>query len=413
VLLPTGGLPLVSVRLVFDAGTAQEPADTAGLATVAAGLLEAQDTQTTQSDVQAAINFFRSGAENDSEVTDDQTWFEARGVSIYVDLMVKGLERRVKAGNYSQDEIEGWRARAAAMLDRPAARRRTRFQRALYEQVFGADHPYAARGWITAETVKRIDRDETYAFKQKHFTAANGTLIVAGNFDPSLVKGYISETFGGWGRGHADQPVAAEAARRKQPAFVGLVAPEAPVVGVRIGYATSPGVDRMPERLVLETMLSMRVSAVREDLGASYGASATDHTHVGPGMLVIDSEVDAARAGEALATLRKAVRSLRDDEGFAEDFVTARRAVVEGLLADIDSSSRLTAHLAFLARHGKDGAWRDALVSKVATLTPDAVKEYAAGVLADEQEVLVCQGTRTQLERSFKAAGVTGMRWLD
>lgn len=414
-LLPSNTLPVVTVRLTFDAGTAQEPADKAGLAQLAALLLEPQDTQTTQSDMNASFDLWRSGADFEVAVDDDQTMFRLRGLSMYVDLMVKGLERLVKAGNYSQDEIERFRGRQAAQLKRRSYQRALAFVQTLYREVYGDAHPYAVKGFPTAKSVGRINRDETYAFKARHYSAENATLVVAGNFDPKLVEGYIRETFGDWPRGKADARVPAEADERLAPGYVGVVGDDGPVIEVRIAYGSFAGVNRLAERLVLASMVGARVAAVRDRLGASYGASASDDTRAGPGMLVVSSAVDAERAGEALATLRAAVASLRqtDGAGFAEDFVLARRAVVEELVANFNESSTLAMQLGFLAKYDLPAAYYDELLAAVASMTPTDLTPLIASELAPEQEVVVLLGGRKPLERAFAGADLTGVRWVE
>lgn len=417
VLLPAATLPVVSVRLVFRAGTAQEPADKAGLATVAAVQLTPQETGTAQDDrdVDALVAFYRSGAALDVDITDDDTTFKVDGLSMYVDLMVRGLERMVKNGNYSQDDIEQFRGRQSARLRQASYVRELEFGRALYQEIYGDDHPYATRGFPTAKSVGKINRDETYAFKAKHYTASNGTLIVAGSFDAAQVEAYIRETFGDWPKGGADAPVTSEGRTRSKPSYVGVLGADTPVVTVRIAYASAAGVDDLPQRMVLESMVAARVGAVRDRLGASYGASADDHTRAGMGMLVVESEIDGPRAGEGLATIRAAIASLRDQggSGFDADFVNARRGVLRALTADYGEARSLAGQLAFLAKYGVAADYYAKLVDAIAALTPGQLHALVAAELAPEREVLVCLGARAQLEAAFAKAGVTGVRWVD
>ena len=118
VLLPINAMPLVTARLVFkNAGDAATP-DNPALGAAAANFLhrvgDMDPSQSSNTDV-----FSRTGIEIQCGSTDDATVCGTHGVNIYLDVMVKGLERLIVAGEYTQEQIERWQKRTKERLQAP------------------------------------------------------------------------------------------------------------------------------------------------------------------------------------------------------------------------------------------------------------------------------------------------------
>src|SRR6185312_12079403 len=109
VLLQVKSMPVAHVQLRFrNVGEAATP-DSAIAAGAAAFLHRVGDI-----DPQGAQNtdvFSRTGVDVDCQPGVDAVVCESHGVNIYLDVMVKGLERLITAGEYSQDQIEHWQKR--------------------------------------------------------------------------------------------------------------------------------------------------------------------------------------------------------------------------------------------------------------------------------------------------------------
>ena len=67
----------------------------------------------------------RAGVSMGCATTPDNTICRTRGVNIYLDVMLKGLERMIRAGEYNQERIEEWQkqTRIAYKLRRPQQQR--------------------------------------------------------------------------------------------------------------------------------------------------------------------------------------------------------------------------------------------------------------------------------------------------
>jgi zinc protease len=356
----------------------------------------------------------RAGVSVGCGSTPDHTVCSARGMNIYLDVVVKGLERLIRAGEYNQLQIENWQktARVRYKLKRP--QQQLEFQRQQLIGVFGPDHAYTKTGVFLPEAVGKIGRDTLTKFRDTHYTAANATLVLAGNFDPKQAEGLIRENFGSWGSGRKDTPVSRDMPKRTGPVHVGVLGDEDPQIDVAILYPSPPGIDgQQAARMVLTGMMNDRMWDIRAKLGATYGTYARRDARLGPSVYDIGGAVDAPRAGEALKAMRDAVDGLRKGEDFDVGFVRARRAIIQRLLGESTMSAELASRLGFIARYNLDPNYYNNLLQQVAAVSLAQIKALIATELDPKNEVIVLLGDRANVVKAFTDAGVTDVKLVE
>jgi zinc protease len=404
VLLPEGSkMPVVSVALVFKAGAAHEPAGHEGLAEAAARILDHPPG--------SAIHLI--GARWSAEVNADTTTFSAHGINLYTKELIVGLERLIKIGQYDQEVIERVRRQARAVLESRQFRQRLAFAREAAMAVWGPDHPYAIKGTPTSASLGQISRDATSSFRDRHYTAANATLIVAGNFDAAVAEAAIRNSFGDWDGGRHDRPIAA-AAVRSEVRVVGIIGDELPHVDIAIQYPGAAGVDgQHAARLVLAEMLDLQMGRIRTELGSTYGIQATRETLLGPSRYLIAGSVQAERAGETLRVMRHKLDQLRAGDEFDRVFAQARRAVLKNLLAESTVSQALARKLARIAIYNQTADFYAKLTRHVASLSPAHVRAVMQHELNPEREVIAVLGDKQALETTLAEAGISEVKYVD
>jgi zinc protease len=404
VLLPLdGGMPVITARLVFAAGAAHEPPDKAGLAVLTASLLRPPP----------GSNFTRTGVSFSGFADYDTTTFVSRGMNIYLEVILKGLERVVKVGDIRQLSVEAWQKRMNVALDTRSARQSRAFNTAEAAALFGAEHPYTVTGVATPESRGRMGRDLLMDFKNKHYSAANATLVVVGAFDAAKAKEIIEDNFGSWGKGHRDQPPPA-ASRVAGPQMLGVVSEGAPQVALSIGYPGPAGIDGFhAARTILAEMLRQRMARARTELGSTYGLQVSWSPSVGPTAYGISGTVDVERAGETLKFLREQIAALHRGEGLQADFALARRVVLKRLLAESAETPSLAARLGQIAIYELAPDYVDKQIKMVAAAPLAQVKLLIKDELAAAKEVVVAMSDRATLEKVFAEAGLTAVKYVE
>jgi zinc protease len=416
VLLPSKAtLPIFTMNLLFGVGSVHESPSQAGLAQVAGERLDPPGVDVgTGGEAASADVLGRIGADLRVDVGAETTVFSVRGLNIYETEMVKGLERLIKAGDYSQEGIERYRKYLGFAMKRKQFASQAVFRKEFAASVFGPDHPYTLTGEPTVQSLGNFGRDKAMDFKNDHYTASNATLIVAGSFDAAHVEKVIRDNFGEWDSGHTDKPVSAMPAPRTGPIYLGVGNEELPSVTVRIGYPAPSGIDgQYGARRILAEMLGSRMGAVREKLGSSYGVGAGMVERIGPGLYVMQGQIDAERAGISVAAMRAGVDSLRKGEDFDAEFAKARRAVLKDLLTSSGASFEIAGQLLFLATYALPDSFYDKLMHQVAAASAEQVKALIAAELRPELEVIGILGPKATVEKAFVDAGLKMTRWVD
>ena len=180
---PSTQAPLVDVAYVFDAGAADDPKGKKGLATLTAMMLtEGGSTRRTIDEINDAL------------------YPMAAGFSAQVDKEMIRL-----AGQVHKDKLAQWYALTSQQLLNPGWREDD-FERlktqlintirtdlvanndeelgkeALYEFVYGTDHPYGSLTQGHVEDLEKLTLADVQAFYAQHFTAESATLALAGGY---------------------------------------------------------------------------------------------------------------------------------------------------------------------------------------------------------------------------------------
>ena len=412
VLLPLHAMPLASAQLVFkNVGDASTP-DSPVLANAAAGFLELP------MDAEA---FRKTGINVRCGTSDDVMSCSTHGINIYLDVMLKGLERKIKAGTYSQTEIEDYQKRVVESHKLKSTQEDNEYIRQVVNALYGPDHPYAKTAVETPESVKKIGKDTLDGFRQSHYTAGNATLVVVGNFEVGYAKKLIDSTFGGWGKGTISKPVDKTPVKRTGPINVGVLKhkPDQQIT-VTIAYPAPAGIDgQEAARRVIARMLQLRAESVRFKLGSTYGLGFARRPKIGPtsyiltGGAAVGGTIDAERAGESIKALRESIDALRKGDHFDEDFARARRKLITTMLGESTVTTELAAKLGTIASYGLDPKWDNTLLQQIAAVSPAQVKSLIANELNPANEIIVMLGDRAHVERTFSETGIKDVKIVE
>jgi zinc protease len=404
VLLPTSSMPVVAAELIFDAGETSTPTNPA-LAWGAAEFLSQPDGSTVLGE---------TGVRMSCDTTPDHTICRAHGMNVYLDVVIKAFERLITIGVYRQDEIERWQRsqRERYKLKRP--QQHLEYERQQLASIFGPDHPYTLTGVITPQAIGKIGSDELRSFKDKHYTAGNATLVIAGAFDAKKAEALIRGTFGDWSKTARDPRPAAAPYRRTGPVYVGVIGEPDPQVDVSILYPSPAGIGgQQAARLILTAMLDERMWSVRSKLGATYGTRARREPHLTASAYEMGGAVDAPRAGEAIKAMRDSIEELRQGDDFDASFVRARRGVVQQLLAESTMSRELASRLGQIARFGLEPDYYNTVLRQAAAVSPMQVKDLLGRELDPAGEAVVVLGDRASVTKAFADAGITDVKLVE
>jgi zinc protease len=392
VLLPLTSVPTVDIRLVFAAGTADEPESERGLALIAAHALAANHRY-----LNDLIGFEAAGGIESVDVEPDVTTFSVRGVDMHLDYLLAWLRRWVREGVYddkSESVLDIMRAQAKRTADTGP------LTDAWREAIYGEGHPYVEAG-LVRHISRTLSLDDADRFRDTHYTPDNATLVIAGHFDAALADRWIDFLFADWA-GHAAPRSDRHAT--PVPASIGAIE-DAAQVQLEVSMPALAG--SRGAQLVAAAMLDQIAMDVRHQLGASYGVNATLQDRRLASEYIIAGSVITSRTAEAVQLLRDRIAQLHTDpDAAASLFVNARQRVLSQLASVTQTSSGLASHVEHAISVGDDEASDTKTIADVRALTIDALGSTLADLDLAKAAVLI-RGPQDDVQKGFAALGRT------
>jgi len=408
-MVPDLSFPLVQMRLVFDAGESDDPQSAPGTAFFAGMLLENDwNRRYLQRDIDEFERVMRMGGSVSAEVDETATVFSIGGLSRFADGLLWQLFWQVYSGEYDEDGLEAIqkRLREADGEDESATGAGGTGDR-LTRALFGAAHPYSI-GDGTLDTLRTIDADDLERFRQRHYSAASATLIVAGQFDPADMRHRIARLYsllpssatGAESRRTAEIPGALD-----EPGRVAVADDERAQARIAIAFATSRD-DRVAARIVMVELVRQRMASLRLKLGSTYGTQVGLQSNRGPGVLSIVADVAPDRYAKTLELALSTLGELHAGEGIEADFVRARRAVLSQVLARQANSSSVADELTAAVGAELPLDFYDRIAGLIAEVTVADVRAVLRDELAPDRAAIVGEGQLSVIEAGFRAAGI-------
>jgi zinc protease len=308
IVAPVRKLPVVSARLVLDAGAMAEPRGAEGVALLTArALLEG----TASRDADAlAVDLERLGASVDINVNWDFAALSATVVSERLPELLTILVEMVRTPRFAERDVMRLRGEMLAEL---VSRRAE--PRGLADDMFGRfvyvpDSRYAAPEDGRRESVGALDPDDLSAFHARRIVPAAATLVVAGDVEPTELVKRAEDMLGEWRGEAAPAPSVLDTPLHAKPGAHLVRRADAPQSELRIGHVGLP--RRHPDyfavtvmNAILGGLFNSRINLnLRETHGYTYGAFSTFEWRRAAGPFVVStavqSEVTVAAAREVV-----------------------------------------------------------------------------------------------------------------
>jgi len=174
----TKGLPMVDIRVVFDAGSARDQYQQ-GIASLTSALLDTGAGELSADDI--AQRFESVGARFGSGVSKDMAWLSLRSLTDekLLDKALQTMQAILTKPAFNAADFQREKNRALAGLkhreESPGALASIEFYKVLFK-----DHPYAHPASGVIETVSGFAVDDLRAFYKQYYVASNARVVIVG-----------------------------------------------------------------------------------------------------------------------------------------------------------------------------------------------------------------------------------------
>ena len=319
-------LPLISFRLAFRSGDANDPAELPGLSDMLSHLLtEGTESRTSR---QIAEEIERVGATLSVGSSSDFTTIAASGLAIFGDEILELLADVTLRASFPQDEVDLARENTKQMLIQQRAQPNFLASERMAQVLFGA-HPYS-RVSPTDEMLDSLKRDDLVVFRQKTFIPNNASLIVIGSFEQDALRARMEELFSNWEPRAVVNSAFPQPPQRTGRAIYLVDRPGSAQSNIIIGNEgiTRTSVDYFP-MLLMHTILGANASSrlfmnLREHKGYTYGAYSNLDARRLAGTFRASAEVRTAVTGDSLHEFFYELNRIRDDAVSDEEISNAK-----------------------------------------------------------------------------------------
>ncbi len=389
-------LPMVDVRLLFDAGTVREPAGRNGLAVLTNSLL---DEGADGMDATAiSFEFERLGAQYGAASGYDYASVSLRSLSdpALLEPALLNLRRVVAEPAFPVKAVERQKQRLLVAIERkqqsPGEIARDAYHAAIY-----GDHPYALPNDGTRDSVMSLQRSDIVNFHRARYGAGNARLVIVGDLGREQAAELAEELSAGLPRGLAPEPFPALTPVQQG----GEVRIEHPSSQVHI-LLGQPGIRRGdPDYFPLYVgnhilggggFVSRLYEEVREKRGLSYGAYSYFSPRRGRGPFTASLQTRGEQQDQALQVMRDTIRDFIDQGPTQEELEAAQNNISGGFPLRLDSNGKILGYIAMIGFYDLPPDYLDTFVDKVNAVTVAQIRDAFGRRLQPERFVTVMVG---------------------
>lgn len=407
--------PVVSMRMLVRAGSAQDPREKAGLADLAASLLDQGTTTKSAQQVNEEIDFM--GGAMGAGAGTDLTFVNVLVMKDSFEAGLRILSDTVRQPGFAPEEIERQRQQAISTL-------RVNFESpeyvadAVFDRLVYGSHPYGMPQSGTAETLAAIARTDIVAFHERYFVPNNAILAIVGDVTADEAFDGVQKVFGNWQRREIQStPFVAppDPARR----IVIVNKPDAVQTEVRAGHI---GVRRNQTDF-MSLNLALRIlggeganrlhQVLRTERGLTYGAKADLDTLLESGDFEASTNTRSEATGEVLRLIVDEFWRLQRERVSEGELNGAKAYLTGSFPLTIETPDAIATQVLNVLFYGLPVEQLQSFRDRVNAVRPDDIERVARYYLKPDRLSIVLVGNAAAFSSQLRGLGFTSYEIIE
>ena len=374
-------LPMVTLNVVFDAGSARDPQGRNGLSMLTNHLL---DNGTGELDADAiAATFEGLGAEFGSSNDRDMAGISLRSLSdrALLDPALDLFARVLAAPSFPAASFERERQRALLGLKQAEASAGVVAAKVFFAQLYKG-HPYALPPEGSEAGLKALTRNDLTAFHARYYVGRNAVLALIGDIKLSEAKTIAERVLGGLPAGEAAPALPKVADLVPRGSAERVVAHPSTQTHLLIGQAGMARNDPDFYPLYLGNhvlggsgLVSRLSQEVREQRGLSYSVYSYFLPLREPGPFLLGLQTKNSQRAEALAVVRQVLKEYVEKGPTPEELAAAKKNVTGGFPLRIDSNRKIAEYLTVIGFYGLPLTYLDDFIPRIEAVTAEQIRD--------------------------------------
>jgi zinc protease len=394
-LMEKHGVPMVSFSAIVKTGSAADPAEQEGLASVTAELLRKGMKNRTAQQFSADLDFI--GGSFDASAGPDFTTISAefltkdltRGLDLFADAVLRPTFPREETDKLLAQNIDG----VKAAKDDPES-----VLFSYYDAYLLSAHPYGRPGSGDELSLKNIKREAVVKFYDAYYVPGNMILAVTGEFNAAEMRKKLEEALGAWSAKTIPAAAIPAAGPSKGKRLLLIDKPDATQTYFAIGNLGIAAND--PDRVAIRVVntlfggrfTSMLNEALRVESGLSYDAGSFFDSRKTPGPFAIYSFTKNESTVQALDLALRSLEKLHKEGVTAEQLKSAKSYMKGQFPPTIETSGQLARRIAVNEFYGFDDNEVNQLEARIDAVTPEIARQVIQKHFPGENLVFVLIG---------------------
>lgn len=392
-------LPIVDIRIIFDAGSARDNGQ-AGVAVLTNALL-AEGTAD-KSAQQIAEQFEDVGAEFGNGALQDMAWVSFRSLrdDQYLLPALSVLKDVLSKPKFSEEtyqrELANLKVARQSVKQSPAALGSEAFYKALY-----GDHPYASPSNGTDESLASMQRKQVIDFYDRYYVSSNAVIAIVGQLSRAQAENMANELMADLSKG------------TKVPA-IPAVQPVSEAQTIKIDYPSKqthilmgqPGIQRGDKdyfTLYLANhpfggsgFSSRLVDEIREKRGLAYSVYSYFSPSREPGPFMMGMQTKNEQADQAIDLLKAELQKYWQQGPTEDELESSVKNITGGFPLRIDSNKKIVEYLAMIGFYHLPLDYLHNFNRRIESVTLEDIKSALKRRLDPEKMITVIVGGETK-----------------
>ena len=394
-LVSNPALPMLDIRVVFDAGSARD-GDDHGLAQLTNSLL---DEGAGGRDAQQLAEALESvGAEVSLESLRDMAYVGLRTLTEqpYRERALATFKAILTQPDFTPRAFERQLARFRVALKAREQSPSDIAEEAYYKALYG-DHPYAAPVAGSRESLARLTRDKVQAHYRRHYVARNAVVAIVGDIERGEAEKLVDELLAALPAGEKAPPIAAvEPLREAKTVTIDYPSAQSHILigqpGIRRGDARHFDLYVANHPFGGSGFASRLVDVIRDQHGLAYSVYSyfSPMREAGPFTLGMQTKNDQAE--KAIGLLREELEKYHRDGMTKQEYDKSLSNITGSFPLNLDSNSKILGYLAMIGFYDLPLDYLDTFLDRIRAVTPQSARQAFAAVVKPRAMVTVVVG---------------------
>lgn len=403
------GLPLVSARLSFEAGSADDPAGKAGVSSMTATLLTQGAAGRAAPVIASEIEAL--GANVGASSGPDFTTLYGNSPANVFPQTLQLMADLARRPDFPAEELERQRGQAIDNLRVALSSPGSIAGMATGRVIYGGA-AYGSPGGGTLTSLEGLTRDDIATFHAAHYGPSDATLVFSGDIDEATARTLAQQMFGDWHDSARSAAVTTPTDRAGPPMPARIIVIDQPGAGQAAVYAAIRSVPRdtpdyfplsLGNTLLGGSFTSRLNQEIRIEKGLSYGVRSSLGLRQDDGAFVASAQTRNDAVVEVTGLVMGNIARMSAEAPSAHEMTTRQAIMAGGFGSSLETVDGLGSQVANLALYDLPISELARYVGNVEAVTADQVRDAFARRLPIREASIVVVGDAAQFIDAFRA----------